>query len=520
MPVDEGAAGSPDGLARLGATVRSDLARIAHPRMPWLEPRTGPSGDAAYDVLIVGAGQSGLAVAFGLMRSQVGNILVLDRADKGREGPWLSYARMNTLRSPKDFTGPDLDVPSLTYQSWHEARFGLRSWEELELIPKDLWAEYLLWFRDVAELPVRNGVEVLDIAPAPDGLLAVETLGPSGERPTLHARKVVLATGQEGAGRWGLAPALAGLPSSRVAHTADTIDFATLRGTRVAVVGAGASAFDNAAVALEAGAAAVHLLCRREAPQVVQPYRWLTFSGFLRHLSDLDDAWRWRFMRAVLSMREGFPQATYDRCARHSNFVLHTGSPVLAARETSEGVSIETPRGPLSVDFIISATGIETDFGARPELAGFADNIATWQDRYVPPSEERDRRLGAFPYLADDYAFTERMPGTTPWISDIHLFGIASTVSFGPSGSSINAMTIAVPKLVAGITRGLFKGDLDRHWASLQAYDVPQAVLRREGRLGSAAEWNGNCQTASDAAVPARPGRASSPGTPPSEPSP
>ena len=56
------------------------------------------------------------------MRSQVTNILVLDKAEEGREGPWLTYARMPTLRSPKDFTGPDLDIPSLTYQSWHEAK--------------------------------------------------------------------------------------------------------------------------------------------------------------------------------------------------------------------------------------------------------------------------------------------------------------------------------------------------------------------------------------------------------------
>ncbi len=63
-------------------------------------------------------------------------------------------------------------------------------------------------------------------------------------------------------------------------------------------------------------------------------------------------------------------------------------------------------------------------------------------------------------------------------MTDIHMFNIASTMSFGPSGSSINAMTIAVPKLVHGLTRGLFKGDLERHWRSLQDYDVPQVVLR------------------------------------------
>ena len=38
-------------------------------------------------------------------------------------------------------------------------------------------------------------------------------------------------------------------------------------------------------------------------------------------------------------------------------------------------------------------------------------------------------------------------------------------------------MTIAVPRLVAGLTRGLFDGDLPRHWQSLLAYDVKQGEL-------------------------------------------
>ena len=57
------------------------------------------------------------------------------------------------------------------------------------------------------------------------------------------------------------------------------------------------------------------------------------------------------------------------------------------------------------------------------------------------------------------------------------MFGIGSTLSFGPSGASINAMTIAVPKLVAGLTRGLFAGDLQRHWDSLRTYDTKQMEL-------------------------------------------
>src|SRR5262245_51542459 len=186
-------------LAALGAQVRADLAKIAHPKMPWLEPVTGPDGRPARDVLIAGAGQSGLAIAFGLQRSQVTNVIVVDKAAAGREGPWRTYARMPTLRSPKDYTGPDLDLPSLTYQAWHEAKFGEQSWRDLELISREHWADYLLWYRSVLDLPVRNGWELIDIAPAANGLLQA-TLRSSGDEETIYARKIVLATGQEGMG--------------------------------------------------------------------------------------------------------------------------------------------------------------------------------------------------------------------------------------------------------------------------------------------------------------------------------
>jgi cation diffusion facilitator CzcD-associated flavoprotein CzcO len=466
-------------LHALEARVRADLAKTAHPDAVWLEPKRAPDGTTALDVLIVGAGQSGIATAFGLMRSRVTNIPVLDKSGEGQEGPWLTYARMHTLRSPKHFTGPDLDIPSLTYQSWHEARFGEEDWRDLDLISRELWAEYLLWFRRIVDLPVRNGCEVVDISPAVGGLLAAKVQSAEGVE-TVFARKIVLATGQEGMGDWTIPEPLRHLPPSLCVHAAQPIDFARLRGKQVSVIGAGASAFDNAAVALEAGAAEVHLFCRRAEIQVIQPYRWLTFRGFLRHFCDLEDAWRWRFMRAILEMREGFPQATYDRCARHANFHLHEGAPIDAAREAGPGVELKTPRGLFSTDFVICGTGVDMNFAGRRELQNCAANIAAWADRYQPPEDERSPRLGRYPYLADDYALTERAAGETPWIANIHVFAIASTMSFGASGSSINAMTTAVSKLVHGLTRGLFRADIARHWASFRAYDVPQAIVARQ----------------------------------------
>ena len=464
------------GLNDLARRVHEDLKVIGHPRAAWLTPLPAVDGGTAYDVVIVGAGQSGLATAFGLLRSQVRNILVLDKAPRDREGPWRTYARMDTLRSPKDYTGPDLDIPSLTYQSYHEARFGKESWQQLNLIPKELWADHLLWYRDVLQLPVSNERDVVDIWPEGD-LIALSAHGNDGAQEILFARKVVLATGQEGLGDWILPQPLELLPPHLRAVTCDPVDFAKLEGKTVAVIGAGASALDNAATALEAGAARVLVLCRRAEPQVVQPYRWLTFRGFLRHLCDVDDAWRWRFMHRILELREGFPQATYDRCARHANFAFVRHAHIASARAIDERAHLETTAGPIVADFVIAATGIDMDFSRRPELARFAGNIATWADRYTPPEEERSERLARFPYLADDYALTEKVPGQTPWLRNIHLFSIASTMSFGPSGSSINAMTTAVPKLVYGLSRGLFREDVVKHWQALQAYDVPQAVV-------------------------------------------
>jgi cation diffusion facilitator CzcD-associated flavoprotein CzcO len=467
---------APRSLAELEADVARDLALIAHPRADWLQPRTS-GGRPVLDVLIVGAGQCGVVAGFALLREKVRNILVIDRAPAGKEGPWLTYARMPNLRSWKDQSGPDLGIASLTYQAWHEAQFGAAAWERLTLIPKELWADYLLWFRRVTGVPVRNGVEAGRIAPArtDDGLpcLTVET----SEGPML-ARKVVLATGQEDAGRWWMPEHVAALPAHLRAHTADPIDFAALRGKAVAVLGAGASAFDNAATALEAGAAEVALFCRRPEPQLVQPYRWLTFAGFLHHLHEMPDEWRWRFMAHVLGLREAFPQDSWNRVARFPNFRMHLGRPWTGSRVMPDGrVVIATPQGEAVADFLICGTGVRMDFGAVPTLAGFADNIARWADRYAPPAEEADDRLGAFPYLAPDYAFQEREPGRTPWIRDIHLFGIATSLSFGPAGASINAMVYAVPRLAAGVTCGLFRADLPRLWGDYRAYDVKVAEI-------------------------------------------
>jgi len=469
---------APRTLTELEADVARDLDLTGHPRAPWLLPKTS-GGAPVLDVLIIGGGQCGVAVAHALRRDKVESILVIDRAGFGAEGPWTTYGRMRTLRSLKDMTGPDLRLPSLTYQAWHEASFGTAHWEALRFIPKESWNDYLLWFRRVTGIPVRNGVSAGAISPitTDDGLpaFAIET-----SDGVMRARKIVLATGQEGIGGWWMPEHIEALPTPFRAHTNEMIDFAALRGKSVAVLGAGASAFDNAAVALEHGAAEVRILCRRAEVMVVQPYRWLTFAGFLRHMGEMPDEWRWRFMSHVLGMREGFAQDHYNRVMRFPNFSLVAGAECQAARIENGRVVLTTSRGDFTADFCITGTGVRMDARLCPELAHCAENIATWGDRYTPPPKEAHPRLGLYPYLNADSAFVEKRAGETPWVAGIHLFGIGTTMSFGPAGSSINAMAISAPRVAAGVTRNLFAEDMPRLYGDLCAYEEKQVELEAQ----------------------------------------
>lgn len=106
--------------------------------------------------MIIGGGQGGLSIAFGLLREKVRHILVIDENPPGQEGPWRTFARMRTLRSPKHLTGPDLGIPNLSFQAWYEAQFGSKAFEALHLAPKGIWADYLDWYRRVLNIPVQN----------------------------------------------------------------------------------------------------------------------------------------------------------------------------------------------------------------------------------------------------------------------------------------------------------------------------------------------------------------------------
>ncbi|MEC7575550.1 MAG: hypothetical protein VX973_11770 [Pseudomonadota bacterium] len=209
-----------------------------------------------------------------------------------------------------------------------------------------------------------------------DGCLSAEVEAATGEISRLYARKIVLATVQDrtGPGDGGLYRRAT--PVHLRAQASDGIYFTALRGNTVGVLGAGASAFDNAAQALDAGANPVHLFCRRDLLETVQPLRYVTFYGFLRHLGDMDDERRWRFMQYVLGLRESFPQDAYDRCTSYSHFEIRTGKPWLDATVEEDRAVVTTPKGRFAADYLICGTGGDMDVALRPELAAFSERIA------------------------------------------------------------------------------------------------------------------------------------------------
>jgi cation diffusion facilitator CzcD-associated flavoprotein CzcO len=291
----------------------------------------------------------------------------------------------------------------------------------------------------------------------------------------VHARTVVLATGIDGAGAWHVPEAIRrALPRALYAHTHEPIAFDALRGKRVAVLGAGASAFDNAACALEAGAAAVGLFFRRAELVRVNPYRWAEFVGFLKHHGDLADAERWRFARQILVMGQLPPADTFARATAHRAFRLHPGEPWTSVRAEGREVVIHTPRGVHRVDYVIVGAGFTTDLTLRPELAELAPHIALWRDRYTPPPGLEHDELSRHPYLGPGFELQEREPGSAPSLGSVFHFTFGCLPSLGFGGASISGMKYGLPRVIAGVTRRLYRDDAEHHFASLAAYDAPE----------------------------------------------
>lgn len=445
-------------LEELKERVKNDLSYLNfRTAEDWLQPLKHSEGHV-YDVVIVGGGQSGLAAAFALLRERISNILILDENPEGYEGPWETYARMVTLRTPKHLTSIDLGVPSLTFRSWWEAQVGPEGWEKVDKIPRSDWMAYLRWYRQILQLPVINEVKLTLIRPLEDNIHRLHIDGPGAPADQILARKVILATGIQGGGEWHVPLMISeNLPKNLYAHPSETIDFNRLIGTKIAILGGGASAFDNANFALSIGVSEAHVFIRRKEIPRINPIRQMEMSGMIERYHSLNDAEKYAVMAHFFKNNQPPTNDTFNRAASWPGFKLHLGAPWLDVKETAEGAKVKTPHGTFTFDFLLISTGLLTDPALRPELKLIEPHILRWRDVYLAPDELVNPVLDAHPYLSPGYSFMSREEAGKKHVHGIYAYNYSALISNGITASALSGMRFGIPRMVSAIADELFQ---------------------------------------------------------------
>jgi FAD-dependent urate hydroxylase len=384
-------------------------------------------------VAIIGAGPYGLSIAAHL-------------ADRGIENRifgqpmsfWTNVAAAGSRRYLKSYCfGTNLSAPRAGY-SFADYN-GPRGLETFEPCSIGNFADYGQWFQQ-HNVPWCESIDVRHIAPERGGFRL--TLANDEQ---LLASQVVLATGLSGFAN--VPDLLAALPLQLRSHTSEVKSFSAYSGLDVAVVGAGQSALEAAALLHEAGARP-QLLIRED--HVYWHHRvmrerslWRRLRSPITGLGTGPKAWaltrfpgamhrvpenlRTRFVRSHLSA-EG---AWWLRERVEGIVPMRLSNTVIGARERDGRVELQlraTLSGrveALNVDRVIAGSGYLVDVDRMTVLDGSL--------------RAGIRRIGWAPRL--DRTFQTTVPG-------LRIVGPATAMSFGPLfrfvvGAEFTALTIA-----------------------------------------------------------------------------
>lgn len=343
------------------------------------------------DVLVVGAGPAGLAVAACLRRRGV-EPLVVDRGSAVGESWRARYDRLH-LHTPRVQSAlPGMRIPRSAGR-W---------------IARDDFATYLADYARHHGIAPRFGTQVERLEPGIDGWRA--TTG-SGE---LQARQVVLASGYNGA------PVLPDWPGSdsfggQVLHSSAYTAPAAFRGRSVLVVGAGNTGAEIAADLADGGARSVHLAVRTPPhviPRSLGPLPTTLLGISLDHLpAHLSDPLNRLMQRVFVGdlTRYGLPAPTQGLVAQARatgvtptidvglvaalKAGLVTPVPALVRFDGDEAVLADGSR--LRPDVVLAATGYRTaleplvghlgllDDAGRPRVHGARTDPAAPGLRFV-----------------------------------------------------------------------------------------------------------------------------------------
>jgi len=211
------------------------------------------------DLLIIGAGPFGLAVAAQASHLGIEHLVV---------GRPMEFWRKNMpagmyLRSACDWHLDPLNIH--TIDKFLEER--RQTAADVEPLSLEFYLSYVEWFQKQKQItPLPLHIERVDVVN--NGFTATTADG-----NTIQARKVVIAPGFT---HFANIPAELKARLPRFVHTCDFVDFSNARDKRYLIIGGRQSAFEWAALLVEAGASAVYITHRHDSPAfAVADWSWV-----------------------------------------------------------------------------------------------------------------------------------------------------------------------------------------------------------------------------------------------------
>jgi thioredoxin reductase len=402
------------------------------------------------EVLVIGAGPFGLSISAHLHGLGISH-QILGKPN----GTYRSHVPVGMNMKSEPYA-TDIATPKPGYNiAAYCAQHGLDYQDRLGPLTLERFLAYADWFTEQLVPNIRD-VTVSDVT-AIDGGFRVSF----ADADPITARQVVVATGV--LPYYRIPAELAGLPTDLLSHTKDVHRLEPFQGRRVAVVGAGQSALETAALLNEAGAD-TRLVVRKPALNfsAANPETLSWFGHLIRPTNKLCEGWRCAVWYSPDAFRL-LPQSVRITKARtvlgpggswwlknRIEGVVETllGHQVRGAEAAGSGVRLRL-EGPevtsLDVDHVIAGTGFRIDVDRLGFLSeGLRGQIAT---------------VNKYPVLSR--AGQTSVPG-------LYFAGAPAAVSLGPSERFIGGTHNSVRQL----TRSMAARATGRR----PALDVPEAA--------------------------------------------
>jgi cation diffusion facilitator CzcD-associated flavoprotein CzcO len=369
------------------------------------------------DVAVIGAGPFGLSIAAYLSQTNL-SFRVFGTPMKS----WSHHMPRGMLLKSEGFASSLYD-PGSTFTLRHYCQENRLPYADMgSPVPIETFIAYGLEFRN-RFVPMLEETDVTSVRPIDDGF---ELATADGQ--TAKTRRVVVATGITCFDY--LPPELAELPRELVTHSSAHCDLRRFSGRKVAVLGAGASALDVAALLHNAGAQ-VELIARRAkiAFHTFQKEPRPLWQRIRNPRSGLGIGWRSRLCTDAPLLFHAMPEEFRLRVVRNhlgpapgwfvrarveGKIPMHLGSSVRSACADAGRLRLTLQRSgeqstELAVDHLIAGTGYRVSMAKLPF---FSDAL-----------RHRLKTVEDTPVLSRH--FETSIPG-------LYMVGVASANSFGP----------------------------------------------------------------------------------------